>query len=119
VLALVLAGIGIYGVISYAVNERTFEFGIRMALGADRGDVVRLVVGDGMKLALTGVTLGLVGSVVLARVIDSLLVGAPAIDVVTLGTVAAVLGTVAIAASVLPARRATAVNVTEALRTSM
>lgn len=115
-LALVLAGIGIYGVISYAVSERTFEIGVRVALGADRGNVMGLVVGDGVKLALAGITIGVAGSVLLARGIRSLLVDAPAIDVLTLGGVALVLGVVAVGASALPARRATSVSPTEALR---
>jgi ABC-type antimicrobial peptide transport system permease subunit len=103
-------------VVSYAVSERTFEIGVRMALGADRGKVLGLVVGDGVKLALVGISIGVVGSAILARVIKSLLFGAPTIDVVTMGSVGAVLGIVAIAASALPATRATAVNPTEALR---
>jgi putative ABC transport system permease protein len=115
-LAMVLAGIGIYGVISYAVSERTFEIGVRMALGADRGEVLGLIVGDGVKLALIGIAIGVGGSMILTKVIDSLLVGAPTVDVVTMGSVAAVLAVVAIGASARPARRATAVNPTEALR---
>ena len=79
-LALLLAGIGIYGVVSYAVAERTFEIGVRMALGADRGNVLGLVVGDGVKLALIGIAFGAVGSAILARFIKSLLVDAPVVD---------------------------------------
>jgi putative ABC transport system permease protein len=115
-LALVLAGIGIYGVISYAVSERTFEIGVRVALGASRGQVLGLVVGDGAKLALIGITAGIIGSAILARVIRSLLVDVPMVDVITLGGVAVLLTIVALGASALPARRATAVNPTEALR---
>ena len=115
-LALVLAGIGIYGVISYAVSERTFEIGVRVALGADRGNVMGLVVGDGVKLALAGIAIGVLGSLLLARAIKSMLVDAPTVDVLTLGGVALVLGVVAVGASVLPARRATSVSPTEALR---
>ena len=116
VLSLVLAAIGIYGVISYAVSERTFEIGVRMALGADRGKVLGLVVGDGMKLALAGIAVGVAGSLALARFIDSLLVGAPTFDLVTLGGVSGLLTLVAIGAAALPARRATAVSPTQALR---
>jgi putative ABC transport system permease protein len=115
-LALLLAGIGIYGVISYAVSERTFEIGIRMALGAERGEVMGLVVGDGVKLTVIGIAIGAVGSAALARVMSSLLVGAPPVDFVTLGGVAAVLALVAVGASAMPARRASSVNPTEALR---
>jgi putative ABC transport system permease protein len=115
-LALVLAGIGIYGVISYAVSERTFEIGVRVALGASRGEVIGLVVGDGAKLALVGISIGVIASAALARVIRSLLVDVPMVDVITLGAVAVLLALVAMAASALPARRATAVNPTEALR---
>ncbi|HEX8694878.1 MAG TPA: ABC transporter permease [Longimicrobium sp.] len=115
-LAMVLAGIGIYGVISYAVSERTFEIGVRMALGAEKGAVLALVMRDGARLALAGVALGAAGSVALARGIRSLLVGVPAVDVATLLAVGALLGAVAALASLLPARRATAVSPTEALR---
>jgi putative ABC transport system permease protein len=115
-LALVLAAIGIYGVISYAVSERTFEIGVRVALGASRGQVLGLIVGDGAKLALIGITIGVLGSALLARVMKALLVDAPVVDVITLGGVAILLAMVAVGASALPARRATAVNPTEALR---
>jgi putative ABC transport system permease protein len=115
-LALLLAGIGIFGVISYGVSERTFEIGVRMALGADRGQVLRLIVGDGMRMAVVGVLLGLIGAAGVARAIRSLLVDVPTIDVVTLLAVAALLPLVGIVASLLPARRAMAVSPTEALR---
>jgi predicted permease len=108
-LALTLAAIGIYGVISYAVSQRTREFGLRMALGAQAGDVRRLVLRQGVKLALMGVALGLVGALALGRVLWSLLYQVSAADPATFTSVAAL-------ACYLPARRATAVAPAEALR---
>ncbi len=116
VLALVLAGIGIYGLVSYAVSERTFEIGVRVALGADRRQVLGLIVGDAVRVTLVGVVAGVIGSVLLGRVIRSLLVGVPTIDPWSLTMVAVLLGTVALAASAIPARRATALDPTRALR---
>jgi len=116
VLALVLAGIGIYGVTSYAVSERTFEFGIRMALGARQRNVLTLVMREGVGMTLVGIVLGVTGSIALARSIRSMLVGVPAVDVETLLGVAVLLGGIAVLASFVPARRATTVNPTEALR---
>jgi predicted permease len=115
-LALVLAGIGIYGVISYGVSERRFEIGVRMALGAERGSVLAAVLGDGIRMALAGVVIGVAGAVAVARVLRSLLVGVPVVDVVTLGAVALGIVAVAAAASFFPARRATAISAMEALR---
>jgi putative ABC transport system permease protein len=115
-LALVLAGIGIYGLLSYAVSERTFEIGVRVALGADRGNVLGLVVGDAVRVTLWGVVAGVLGSVALGRVIRSLLVGVPMIDGVSLGFVALLLATVAVVASAVPARRAASLDPTRALR---
>jgi len=115
-LALVLAGIGIYGVISYAVSERTFEIGIRMALGAEKGRVLALVLRDGLRTAVIGIVLGVAGAAATARAIRSMLVGVATIDLPTLLGVAALLAGVALVASVVPARRATAVSPTEALR---
>jgi putative ABC transport system permease protein len=115
-LALLLAAIGIFGVISYGVSERTFEIGVRMALGADRGKVLRLIVADGMRMTVLGVTLGVIGAAGLARAIRSLLVDVPTIDVTTLLAVSLVLTVVAVLASLLPARRAMAVSPTNALR---
>jgi putative ABC transport system permease protein len=116
VLALLLAGIGIFGVISYGVSERTFEIGVRMALGAERSRVMALIVGDGLRMALGGIVVGLLGAAAVARAIRSMLVGVPTIDVRTLLAVSAVLVIVAVLASILPARRAMAVSPTEALR---
>jgi putative ABC transport system permease protein len=115
-LALVLAGIGIFGVISYGVSERTFEIGVRMALGAERSNVMRFILIDGLRMALVGIAIGIVGAAGVARAIRSLLVGVPTIDVTTLLLVAGGLTLVAIAASVIPARRAMAVSPTDALR---
>jgi putative ABC transport system permease protein len=115
-LALLLAGIGIFGVISYGVSERRFEIGVRMALGAERSRVLRLVVSDGVRMALVGIVIGLAGAAALARAIKSMLVGVPTIDIPTWLAVSAALAIVAVAASILPARRAMAVNPTEALR---
>ncbi len=115
-LALVLAGIGIFGVISYGVSERKFEIGVRMALGAERGKALALVVGDSLRMALLGIALGLVGAAATARAIRSMLVGVPTIDVTTLLAVSGVLILVVIVATILPARRAMAVDPTDALR---
>jgi predicted permease len=115
-LALTLAAIGIYGVISYAVSQRTQEFGLRMALGAQPGDVRRLVLRQGVKLALAGVALGLVGALALGRVLWSLLYQVSAADPVTFASVSAIAIAVAVLACYLPARRATAVDPANALR---
>jgi predicted permease len=115
-LALTLAAIGIYGVISYAVSQRTHEFGLRMALGAQPGDVQRLVLRQGVKLALGGVALGLVGALALGRVLWSLLYQVSATDPVTFTSVSAIAIAVAALACYLPARRATAVDPANALR---
>ena len=115
-LSLLLAGIGLYGVISYAVSQRTFEIGVRMALGADRGQVLRMVLGEGGKIALIGMLIGILGAIGLARAMRSMLVGVSLVDPWVLlagGVLAAV---VALAASIMPARRATALDPTESLR---
>jgi predicted permease len=115
-LALVLAGVGTYGVISYGVSQRTYEIGVRMALGAERRAVLRQVMSEGMRLCAVGVLVGLLGSVAVARAIRALLVGVPAVDVPTLTSVCAMLVAVAALASIIPARRAMGVSPTEALR---
>ena len=114
--ALVLAAIGIYGVMSLNVGSRAGEFGIRMALGAAPGQVRRLVVRHGLGLVLPGIALGLLGAAGLTRFLGSLLFGVKPIDPVTFGTVTAVLLAVAVAACWVPARRATSSDPLSALR---
>ncbi len=114
--ALVLASVGIYGVISYSVTQRTQEIGIRMALGAQRGDVLRMVVGNAMILAIAGIGLGAVGAFGLSRLMTNLLFSVRPEDPVTFGAVAVLLGIVAALASYLPGRRATRVDPVVALR---
>jgi putative ABC transport system permease protein len=104
--AVLLAAIGIYGIVAYSVTQRTHEIGVRMALGARRSDVVRLVVGQGAHLALAGIGLGLAGALVFTHLLASLLFGVSATDPVTFTLVPLLLGAVALAASLLPARRA-------------
>ncbi len=114
--ALALGVVGIYGVISYVVSQRTREIGVRMALGADRRDVSRMVLRQGMILAGIGVVVGLVAAVGLTRLMSSLLYGVEATDPVTFGVVAALLTAVALIASYLPALRASRTDPLEALR---
>jgi predicted permease len=114
--ALLLAALGIYGVVSYGVSQRTREFGIRLALGATGNDVTRLVVGRGASLTAVGVGAGLVMALVVTRAIRGLLFGVGPFDAVTFGCVAALLALVAIAASWLPARQAARVDPVTAMR---
>jgi ABC-type antimicrobial peptide transport system permease subunit len=116
VLALVLASVGIYGVIAYVVGQRTQEIGIRMALGAQRNDVLRLIVWEGARLALMGVCIGIAGALTLTRLMTGLLYGVSATDPLTFAGLALVLTAVAIAACCLPARRAMRVDPVVALR---
>ena len=115
-LALVLAAVGIYGVMSYAVAQRTQELGVRLALGAGEGQIFGLVIGEMLRLAAVGVVLGLGGSIALGQAIATMLFGVPAVDLVTFAATAAVLVAVALLAACLPARRAMRVDPMTALR---
>jgi putative ABC transport system permease protein len=115
-LALILAIIGVYGVLSYSVNQQTREIGIRMAMGAQTDRVLRLVVGQGMRLAGAGLLLGLIVAFAAMRVLGSLLFGVSAHDPLTFATVSFVLALAAALACYIPARRATKVDPIIALR---
>jgi ABC-type antimicrobial peptide transport system permease subunit len=116
VLALVLSGMGLYGLLAYSVSERTPEIGIRMALGASRGEVVRLFVSGGMTLALTGIVIGGLAAAMVMPLMKRLLYGVRPLDPVTLTVVPIVLAIVAAVACALPARRAADVDPKTALR---
>ena len=115
--ALSLAAIGIYGIMSYAVKRRTREIGIRMALGGSPGDVVKLVVGQGMRLAMIGLGVGLIAALAATKLMADLLYGVTPRDPLTFGTIAVLLAGVALIASWIPARRAVRTDPTTALRT--
>jgi putative ABC transport system permease protein len=114
--ALVIAAVGIYGVLAYSVTQRTRELGVRLALGAQPGDVRRMVIREGMKLGLTGIAVGLAGAVALSHLLTALLFGIQPRDPATFGAVAAILIAIALAACYIPARRATRIDPVVALR---
>jgi ABC-type lipoprotein release transport system permease subunit len=115
-LALTLAAIGTYATISLLVAERAQEIGVRIALGAERGTILRWILGEGLTLALAGIALGVVGALILSRALETLLYGVQALDMVTFTIVPIVLVIVAVMASVTPARRAAAMDPSSALR---
>ena len=116
-LALVLAALGTYGILSYLVSERRQEIGIRLTLGASRGQVLGLVLGHGLKLAGAGLVLGIAGAVYLTRLMGSLLFGVQPADPMTIAAVAALMAAVALLACFVPAHRATRVDPMTVLRT--
>jgi putative ABC transport system permease protein len=116
VVAACLASVGIFGVLSTSVRQRTAEIGVRMAIGAEPAAVFRLVVGQGMRLSAAGIAVGLVAAFAVAGVLTSMLVGVQPTDPATYAAVAAIFFLIAVAASWLPARRAAGLDPTEALR---
>jgi ABC-type antimicrobial peptide transport system permease subunit len=115
-MALLLGAVGLYGIIAYSVSQRTREIGVRVALGAQRRDVMSLVLGEGVSLILIGLMIGLAGSLALTRFLSSLLVGVSATDPLTFSSVAVLLALIALAACYIPARRAVLVDPMVALR---
>jgi len=115
-LALLIAVVGIYGVMSYAVARRTHEIGVRMALGADRSVVLRMVVGSGLRIALFGMAFGLAGALWATRALKKFLYGIEPTDVTTFVVVSVLLGAAALLACYLPARRAATIDPMAALR---
>jgi putative ABC transport system permease protein len=114
--ALLIAAVGIYGVLSYSVNQRTREIGVRMALGAPRHEVLRMIVGEGMRMGIAGIAVGLAGAVAVSRALSSMLFGVQARDPLTFASVAGILVAIALAACYFPARRATSIDPVIALR---
>jgi ABC-type antimicrobial peptide transport system permease subunit len=115
-LALVLSAFGIYGVVSYSVSRRTPEFGIRMALGAQTTDILRMVMREGFILAAAGVALGCAGAAFMSRALEELLFEVSRFDATTFGVTAAIMSIVTLFACWMPARRATTVDPLKALR---
>ena len=115
-IAALLVGVGIYGLLAYVVTQRRREIGIRMALGAERSGVLKLVVGQGFKLTLMGVGIGILGALALTRLLSSLLYGVKPTDPLTFIAVSLLLAAVALLASYFPARRATKFDPMVALR---
>jgi ABC-type antimicrobial peptide transport system permease subunit len=116
-IAVLLAGVGLYGVISTSVRQRTSEIGVRMAMGAERGDILRLIVLQGMRLSTAGIVIGVIGSILLGRVISALLVGGiKSTDVTTYVCMTALFLSISALACWLPARRASGLDPVKALR---
>lgn len=115
-MALLLAAIGIYGVMAYSFSQRTHEIGIRIALGAQRMDILRLAVGEGMRLVIIGLAFGLVGAAVLTRFVRTMLFDVSPADPLTFTAISGILAGVAFLACYIPARRATRVDPLVALR---
>jgi ABC-type antimicrobial peptide transport system permease subunit len=116
IIALILAATGIYGVVAYRTQLRTHEIGIRVALGASRGDVLRLILMQGVQLTILGLALGLILALGLTRFLGGMLYGVSATDPATVASVLAILGCIAVLACYLPAHRAMRVNPVAAIR---
>jgi ABC-type antimicrobial peptide transport system permease subunit len=117
IVALALSAVGLYGVIEYAVSQRTREIGVRVALGADSSAIAKLVVGNCLRLALVGVMLGIIGAFATSRALDSMIYGVTAFDPVSFAAIPLLLGAIALIASYVPTRRALRIDPVEALRT--
>jgi putative ABC transport system permease protein len=115
-LALILAGVGVYAVMSYSVTQRTHEIGVRMAVGAERRDVIKLILREGMLLTVIGMSLGLAGALALTRIVASLLFDVSPNDLITFTLIALLLIHIALLACYIPARRATKIDPMLALR---